>query len=709
MAQDKDPSRSNEDDDLEGPCGWGHFHPAALQHFRTPQWALVALCSASFIQGLTINGYVNVVLPTIEKRFQMRSIQSGSIISMYNVGSFILSTPVAYYGGNRHKPRIIAVGAVVMGVGSAIFSLPHFLAPSYTTHFDIKDLCPNRLTEAIFCGTSNSNLQNYRFLFMFGNFLHGCGSSPFYTLGVAYLDDNVPSKTSPVYLGIYFAMAILGPAVGFISGGYFLSIYTDVTKDEREIKINRFSKLWIGAWWSGFVLAACLSIIVSVPIFAFPKELPGYRNLKALKRLEVDKSLQDRMTDEKQEPFLTLVAFLLTNRVYVLLTLGGTVETMLASGLSAFITKILESQFGLTASAAATLLGVIAIPSACGGTLLGGYIIDKFDLMCSNIIRMCVLTTMCTWFVMMFVLLHCPNAPFAGIPQYKDDQTSLKTKCNEKCGCTEMLYSPLCGKDNVTYYSPCYAGCQKEHFYQGSVFYSECSCITNKDAKEPIGPDISVTVEGEMTRCQTTCHLVVPFAIGLFLALFGTFFNSSPGLSATIRCVGETSKTVALGLQWVSVRLFGTIVAPIAFGFIIDRSCLKWQMLCGNQRGSCIVYENTSMSYHLYGFLMFLKTLSVVLFFFAWISYGPSRSTSSSSSAGGGPDGELLASQAPAVATPPQAPSAHLAQPAAQPERGLRPVAAQTSLKPATPASRSVSGTATPSTAKGQKKSALPR
>lgn len=405
----------NDDEPPPGSCGWGRIQPQCLQDFRTPPWALAAFCSASFIQGLTINGYINVALATIEKRFQMRSVQSGAIISMYNVGSFLCSTPIAYYGNTRHKPKIVAIGTIVMATGSVVFASPHFLAPSYNTLSDIKDSCPNRLSHNMICRTSGNNLPSYALLFMLGNFLHGCGSSPFYTLGVAFLDDNVPSKTSPFYLGIYFAMAILGPAVGFISGGYFLSLYTDVSKDPTEIRINRFSKVWVGAWWIGFVISAILAFLTSIPIFAFPKELPGYKKVRAQKKLEVDKNLQRKMQEEKNERFLAMIAVLLTNRPYILLTIAGTVEAMLASGLSAFITKILESQFGLTSSASATLLGLIALPSACGGTLLGGYLIDKFDLACANIIRMCVFASMFTWIAMAFILLHCPNAPFSGI------------------------------------------------------------------------------------------------------------------------------------------------------------------------------------------------------------------------------------------------------------------------------------------------------
>ncbi|XP_070393212.1 solute carrier organic anion transporter family member 4A1-like [Dermacentor albipictus] len=601
-------------------CGWGPLQPGILQPLRTPPLALAAFCSTSFIQGLAVNGYVNVVLPTLEKRFQLRSVQAGTIVSMYNVGSLLCSTPVAYFGGSSHKPRIIAVGTVIMASGSLLFALPHFLAPSYHSRVEVRDTCPNMLAMHALCPQGEEgSLASYRYLFMLGNFLHGCGASPFYTLGVAYLDDSVPPKTSPVYLGIYFAMAILGPAMGFISGGYFLSLYTDVQKPSSEVKINRFSKVWVGAWWIGFLIAACMATIVAIPIFAFPKELPGSREIRSSKRTEMDVLAATRMRMEKPVKFIPMVLVLLSNRTYILLTLAGTIETLMASGISAFITKILESQFGLTSSASATLLGLIAIPSACGGTLLGGYIIDKLDLVCANIIRMCVMASMFTWCMMGFVLFHCPNAPFAGMSFTKGYHFSPNATCNAQCKCSELLYSPICGVDNVTYFSPCFAGCRQEMIVEGTVVYSDCSCINAKEQRD----GVSVPVQAELTRCQTSCDLLPFFSVGLFLVLFGTFLNSAPGLSASIRVVGDAAKPLALGLQWVSVRLFGTIMAPILFGMIIDRSCLTWQTLCGEQRGACSIYENSSMSYNLFGALIFVKTLSVLLFFTAWVTYQP--------------------------------------------------------------------------------------
>lgn len=39
---------------------------------------------------------------------------------------------------------------------------------------------------------------------------------------------------------------------------------------------------------------------------------------------------------------------------------------------------------------------------------------------------------------------------------------ALDDKCNSGCGCTTNKFSPICGVNGVTYYSPCYAGCDRE-------------------------------------------------------------------------------------------------------------------------------------------------------------------------------------------------------------------------------------------------------
>lgn len=45
-------------------------------------------------------------------------------------------------------------------------------------------------------------LSNYKYVFVFGQLLHGIGASPLYTLGVSYLDDNLLPATTSLYVGV---------------------------------------------------------------------------------------------------------------------------------------------------------------------------------------------------------------------------------------------------------------------------------------------------------------------------------------------------------------------------------------------------------------------------------------------------------------------------------------------------------------------------
>lgn len=61
------------------------------------------------------------------------------------------------------------------------------------------------------------------------------------------------------------------------------------------------------------------------------------------------------------------------------------------------------------------------------------------------------------------------------------------------------------------------------------------------------------------------------------------------------RCVHSEQRSFALGIQWIVVRLLGTIPAPMIFGSLIDDSCILWQESC-NEAGACLVYDNMSLS-----------------------------------------------------------------------------------------------------------------
>ena len=56
---------------------------------------------------MLVNGFVNVVISTLERRFNIKSAQSGLIAGSYDIGALIFAIPITYIGGRvgASKPR----------------------------------------------------------------------------------------------------------------------------------------------------------------------------------------------------------------------------------------------------------------------------------------------------------------------------------------------------------------------------------------------------------------------------------------------------------------------------------------------------------------------------------------------------------------------------------------------------------------------------
>ena len=86
--------------------------------------------SASW-QGMVVNGFVNVSITSIEKRFELSSRDSGLVASFYDIGYVLCSIPVGFFGGRGSKPRWLGFGALIMALGSFLLALPHFATDLY--------------------------------------------------------------------------------------------------------------------------------------------------------------------------------------------------------------------------------------------------------------------------------------------------------------------------------------------------------------------------------------------------------------------------------------------------------------------------------------------------------------------------------------------------------------------------------------------------
>uniref|UniRef100_A0A8C7HLF7 Solute carrier organic anion transporter family member n=1 Tax=Oncorhynchus kisutch TaxID=8019 RepID=A0A8C7HLF7_ONCKI len=123
------------------------FPPHALQMF------LVALSFAYFAKALS-GSYMKSTITQLERRFDIPSYLTGVIDGSFEIGNLLVIAFVSYFGAKLHRPKIIAMGCVLMAMGTFIIALPHFLIGRYKFETSIRSSvnstnnlspCPARL------------------------------------------------------------------------------------------------------------------------------------------------------------------------------------------------------------------------------------------------------------------------------------------------------------------------------------------------------------------------------------------------------------------------------------------------------------------------------------------------------------------------------------------------------------------------------------
>jgi MFS family permease len=176
------------------------------------------------------------------------------------------------------------------------------------------------------CDKGEGNLMPQVLLFI-GQLVAGIGQSLYYTLGAAYIDDNVKKSKTPALISLSYFLRLLGPAGGYSLASFCLKIYIS---PELTPTIDNKDPRWLGAWWLGWLILGVTLFFFSFVMCMFPKELPrsavrkriaSERRRRGLESLE-DKKEQDEIPASFSDMIVTFKR-LIKNKVFMLNNLAS--------------------------------------------------------------------------------------------------------------------------------------------------------------------------------------------------------------------------------------------------------------------------------------------------------------------------------------------------------------------------------------------------
>ena len=315
------------------------------------------------------------MLPSLETQFEFSSIQLGIITSAFDVTMLVTVIFISYFGGNQNKPRWLGAGMFIQGLGSLLFALPQFIAGEYDvggTTINLKfEECRDVHDFSPGCNKESSGSIYIFVVFILGNTLIGVGAASLFTIGTSYIDDIFRPKYTSICLGIFFTVAVIGPALGFGLGGAFLKVYVDPWKDTTLVESDSG---WVGAWWLGFALGGVISILISILFFMFPEKYPNsdFIQEERVKLSSVHyKVIKKEKLSQVIKELLKHLRNLLAYKPFLFVTLASSLQALIWSGIVAFAPKYIETQFGLTSSVGGLVSGAVGIPSSGIGIILG--------------------------------------------------------------------------------------------------------------------------------------------------------------------------------------------------------------------------------------------------------------------------------------------------------------------------------------------------
>ncbi|XP_050181285.1 solute carrier organic anion transporter family member 1C1 isoform X3 [Myiozetetes cayanensis] len=609
--------------------------------------AFLAALSFSYFSKALSGTIMKSSITQIERRFDLTSSTAGFVDGSFEMGNLLVIAFVSYFGAKLHRPKVIAVGCFTMALGCFLSAMPHFFMGYYKYETASHGASSANLTSSINPCSLHQDMNDttlevshsgcekepssYMWIYiLLGNMLRGIGETPVTPLGISYLDDFAKEENVPVYVACLHTIAMMGPMFGFLLGSLCAKLYVDIGfVDPGSITITPQDSRWVGAWWLGFLIAGTTNFLCAIPFCFLPKSLKKPKEANNDKTscglLEKKGDTKKKLTPENAKSrkwsimlkdFCTSLKKVLSNRMYFTFLCCSLLQFSSFIGFLTYKPKYMEQQYGQSTSKSNLLIGITSLPPVGIGIFLGGLIMKKYKMGIVGATKFSFIMSFVSYAIsFLHFFVGCESYAVAGMTvSYEGkpipfDENAIFSDCNSHCKCASNVWDPVCGDNGITYVSACLAGCETSVGHGKNRVFHNCRCL-----------EISSSWTGNNTATLGQCpkneacsmnfiyYTVIQVIGGFCYALGGT-----PAYMIMFRCVQPEFKALAVGLYTLIMRMLAGIPAPVYFGAVIDKTCLKWGSTSCGQRGACRLYDSVANRYVFLGLAALLRGPSYLI------------------------------------------------------------------------------------------------
>lgn len=444
----------------------------------------------------------------------------------------ISALPIVFWGSRKRRPQWLAGCMGSLAFTGFIFA--SYLLTEYSA--DSKQRQYRTQKDNLLCNIWFDNIILKRWswywltvlaLFLL-HFATGISRIAYWSLGIAYVDDNSLSRSSPYVIGLILALKQFGPF-----SGLFISYFST-------------TNFYNGLCWLG---ASIVVLIVAFLIGMFPTKM-------------IDNEFRNASYSNEDPGYFPSLKRIFTNKIIILSGSAMIFVLTVIVNATAIEEEYIESVFYVPSSYYSLFNSILSLrylftilkPTiAATAIFVSGFLIHRVRPR-STILCIWSVICLCVAAACMFCLifLRCSGTPI----HHDDSRKDLLEHCNKECDCNQVPFTPVCSEyDQFVFYSPCHAGCSSSsQGFGGDRIFLDCQCVSSHSVRG-----------GHCTRgkCTVFYWLYQLMTLIITAAISSGFVGS---LIVCLRSVLPADKSSAIGV----IAIVSGFAARAPFKFLYD-------------------------------------------------------------------------------------------------------------------------------------------